>query len=375
MPNAQLGSGLLAINAATFGTDERTQLIAAKCRALLKGYASRWSESLYDPIEVEVIKTADLTNPDTGRKSKDLKIAGKLDVKAYRHSVLSGSNKQVIIDHKTTSDDITDPAGSYWRQLVVESQPTHYILLEWLNGSSVDEAMWDVLRKPTINPRQLKTKAERASIVSNRAYCNQPVSDETLNWLQTNDRENLELYEARLLHDCTVERPQHYFQRKTLPRLDSEVAEYAAELWDAGQLVLEARRKDRWPKHPGSCMNYGSPCRFLGICSGQDNSQSANWTMRQSIHTELSPDLDRNTLTYSSIRCFQTCPRKFFYQYHLGIERVDEEEREALLFGTIWHLGLEAYWKALIPAENENGSSTSESANSVDCAAETIAPF
>ena len=358
-----LESGLSAIDQFACD-DDRTQLIATKCRALLRGYAQRWSDSIFIPREVERVASADLTNPATGRKSKDLKIAGKLDVLAV-HQTCASDRKLVLIDHKTTSDDITDPASAYWRQLVVESQPSHYMLLKWLNGLKIDMACWDVLHKPSINPRQLRTKAEKTFVVANREYFGRKMSDDVVAWLQTNDRENLEMYEARLLHDCTVERPNYYFQRRTIPRLDSEILEYAEELWDSGQLIIEARRKDRWPKHPGSCMNYGTPCRFLGICSNQDNPESANWKKRDCFHEELGTQFDHNTLTYSSIRTFQSCPRKFYFTYHLGIERIEEEEREALLFGTIWHVGLQGFWEPLIPVENENGNSNTCGVNSI----------
>ena len=364
-----INTGIAAINDAVQNKEESTQIIGAKCRALLRGYAIHWKDSQYIPIEVEVVASADIVNPATGYNSRILKTAGKLDVLATRPSMMSGSHKLTLIDHKTTSDEIADPDGTYWQQLAVESQPTHYMLLQWLNGIKLDEAMWDVLRKPSIAPRKLKSKAEHALVVANQIYFNQRLSTETMNWLQVSDRENLELYEARLFHDCTEERPEWYFQRRTIPRLDSELITYATDLWDSGQLVLEARRKDRWPKHSGSCMNYGSPCRFLGICSGQDQPTSANWEKRESVHEELSPDMDRNTLTYSSIRTFQTCPKKFYYHYHLGIKRIVEADREALLFGHIWHLGLEAYWKSLQPKESNNGSGNSieNSGNRHEC--------
>jgi hypothetical protein len=231
-------------------------------------------------------------------------------------------------------------------------------LLKLLNGVKIDGAMWDVMRKPSIAPKQIKGKAELANIIANGRYMNTRLSQETLVWLQTNACENLEMYEARLLHDCTVEKPQHYFQRRSIPRLDSEILDYASELWDAGQLILEARRNDRWQKHPGSCMAYGTPCKYLGICSGTDNHESARWQPKENTHAELGDGFDKNTITYSSVRCFQTCPKKYYYTYELGIERIDEEEREALLFGHIWHIGLEAYWRALMPEENENGNDT-----------------
>lgn len=348
--------------------DDSTALIAAKCRALMAGYDKRWNANDYVPIEVERVMMAQITNPATGRKGK-LYVAGKLDVLARC------DGKTVIIDHKTTSDDIADPASSYWRQLVVEAQPSHYMLLKWMEGQKVDGATWDAIRKPTISPKQLKSKAERATIISSRKYFNQDVSDDTLAWLADNDRENLEMYEARLYWDCTEERPTHYFQRRSIPRLDSELFDYANDLWDAGQLILEARRKNRWQKHPASCMAYGRPCQYLGICSGFDHAESQTWKKRESVHSELTPEQDRNTLTYSSIRCFQTCPKLFYYRYDLGIERVNEERSEALFFGTLMHTALEVYWLALAPAENENVYSDSCAANSAASGCTEALPF
>jgi hypothetical protein len=163
------------------------------------------------------------------------------------------------------------------------------------------------------------------------------------------------MYEARLVDDCTKERPSYYFQRRSIPRLDSEIMEYAAELWYHGQEIHQAQRHDRHTRSPAACMLYGSPCRFLGICSGHDTPESDKWTEKPSVHSEL-PRLEgdgRNVLTQSRVRCFQLCHRKHFYEYELGIERVDEEKREALLFGTLWHEAMNAWWSALLPLEQE----------------------
>jgi hypothetical protein len=347
-----LQAAIDAINAIRY-TDDKGLLIAAKCRALMAGYAKRWADSQYVPIEVEVTLQTDLLNPDSGRHSRLLQTAGMLDVVA-----MYGQQK-ILIDHKSTSDDITDPAGSYWRQLVVESQPSHYLLLKWINGEKLDCAMWDVIHKPSISPRQFKSKAEKALTVANRSYCGRPLSQETLDYLQVNDRENLEMYEARLADDCCNVRPEHYFARRTIPRLDAELRDYAKDLWECGQIIIEARRKNRYPKHPASCMNYGRPCQYLGICSNFDNPESANWTRRDNVHEEL-PTVEgesRSVLTFSSIRTYQSCPRKFYFRYEKGLKRVDEEEAEALFFGHVIHKGLEAYWRSLLPEEVSHGGS------------------
>lgn len=340
------------------------ELVTSKCNALMQGYHLRWHDNAdnCEVLEVERLCTSDLVNPDTQAKSRTFRVAGKLDLLLHR------DGKRVLVDHKTSSDDIVDPAGTYWRILVVEAQPSHYCLLKWLNGEKVDEIVWDVIRRPTISPKQLKSKAERASCVATRRYCDQPLSDASLAWLAENDRENVEMYEARLTADCTRERPEWYYQRRTIPRLDSELLEYAAELWTAGQMIIEARRLNRWQKHPGSCMSYGRPCEFLGICSNFDRADSDKWQKKPCVHTELE-ELNsdgRDTLTYSSVRTFQACPKRYYYRYELGITRTDEGDSEALNFGRDIHLHLAEYWQSLMPVENANGDSN-DPANSVGC--------
>jgi len=365
-----LEAALAAINAVDC---EANAVISAKCRGLIRGYHERWHDDIGDfiPTGVEKVYSTRLLNPATGKSSTVMGTAGKIDLEYRRRS----NGVTGILDHKSTSDDISDPAGTYWRTEAVNNQSNHYMLMKWTLGDKVTEATWDCIRKPTINPKQLKSKAEHAAIVASGKYCNQTMPPATMEWLQTNQSEDLAMYEARLFQDCTEVRPNNYFQRRALPRLDSELMDYASDLWDASQLVLEARRKNRWSKHPGSCMAYGSPCRFLGICSGFDQPDSCNWKPRESVHSELTQEQDKDTLTFSSIRCFQTCPRKFYYAYQLGIEKVTDEESEALRIGNLIHLALEAYWKALLPKENENGNCTNSASSVESASTKTSCPF
>ncbi len=50
-------------------------------------------------------------------------------------------------------------------------------------------------------------------------------------------------------------------------------------------------------------------------------------------------------LTFSRLASYQACRRKHFYEYELGIERVDEDEKESLFFGNVWHAAQEAWFK------------------------------
>lgn len=340
-----LQSGIAAITESLgeYPTEQQL-LIATKCSALLNGYHARWKDAGYQAEDIERFVSTSLVNPDTGRASRSFQVGGKLDLIAT-----APSGERVLIDHKTTSLDIQDPNAPYWRQLAVEGQINHYALLLWLNGEKVDSIVWDVTRKPTISPKKL-SKANRKAIASLGKYCDQQVSEATQRYVVNAERENLELYGIRLTHDCIHERPQWYFQRQPQPRLDVELLEYARELWSHGQDLLTTRQHERHTKNPGACMLYGSPCKFLGICSGHDIPESDKWQQKDCLHNELSDVLEddgKDLLTNSRIRTFQTCKRKHFFEYELGIERQDEDEKEALYFGRLYHKGLDSWWSEI----------------------------
>ncbi len=326
--------------------DDGQQLVLSKCRALQRGYHARWLDAGYVPETVEETKVADLYNPDTQGKSRTFQVGGKLDV------VARYMNRRVLIDHKTTSNDISDPNAPYWRQLVVEGQVDHYMLLQWMHGEKCDDAVWDVIRKPQISPKKL-SKADIRAVVSIGDYFDLKVSEEDKQtFVNGSERETAAMYEARLFHDCTKERPDHYFARRSVPRIDAEILDYARDVWQHSQDILYTRQQKRLPpRNSGACMLYGSPCKFLGICSGHDTADSDRWQKKTKRHPELPEGVGEEVelLTNSRIRTFQTCRRKHYYEFDLAIERQDEEEREALFFGTVLHAALEAWWRTFIP--------------------------
>ena len=348
-----LAKALKAIDAFPSSDDESSLLVAAKCRALMRGYHARWKNAGYIALSVEQIYTSPLFNPATQSQSRSFSMAGKIDCMAEHNG------RTFLIDHKTTSQDITDPDSPYWRQLAIEGQVNHYFLLQWLHGVKPDGAVWDVIRKPSISPKKL-SKADAASVLAFGKYCGVSISKESLDLLVADQCETVEMYEARLADDCTNVRPDWYFQRRPVPRMNHEVVEYASELWEHAQEMLHTRQRQKQtkalpPRNSGACLFYGSACKFLGICSGHDTADSDRWQRKQVVHNELAGDVstDKAALTNSRVRTFQTCRRKEYYEYELGIERQDREESEALYFGTVIHEGLRAWWECFLkPTEN-----------------------
>lgn len=321
--------------------DADQEIIKAKCRGLMIGYASRWNDTGWLTHSVEEVFQLPLVNPETGRASKTFQQAGKFD------GIVEHSGKRYLLEHKTTSEDITDPNAAYFRRLVIDSQVSGYVLAKWQQGLKLDGTLYDVIRKPGIRPKEIP-RADLQQILQTRTYFGYEVSVETQNRLATEikPRECGELYAMRLAAE-TLENPDKYFQRRVIPRLDSDITEYAQELWDVSQSILDARRKEAHYRNSGACMDWGSPCRFLGICSGYDSPDSERWKVAPNVHDEL-PIVDgRDVLTNSRVKTFQTCRRKHYLHYELGIRRVDDEDKEALVLGSLLHKGLEAYWSQL----------------------------
>lgn len=313
-------------------------VLAATIRGLLIGYDARWrgEQEPLRIVKIEECYQSPLMNLDSGRSSRTFTVAGKIDK-------LVDDGGPVLYDHKTTSSDISDPSGSYWRQLAIDSQASHYELLLMANGTRVNRIVWDVTRKPAISPKQI-TKADHAAALAESTYCGFDLSSEALAYLQENQRENGELFGCRVARDA-IEQPEKFFARRSVPRTREQLAEYAQELWQVAGDIRDSNRTGQHYRNSGACFNYGRPCQFLSLCDGSDTPESDRWRKKPKKHAEL-PDWigGSDVLTNSRLRTFQTCRRLHHYKYNLGIERATDEREEALFFGGLFHEALDAWW-------------------------------
>ncbi|GAG52887.1 unnamed protein product, partial [marine sediment metagenome] len=236
-------------------------------------------------------------------------------------------------------------------RLAIDSQISMYNLAHWQTDSRLDGTIYDVIRKPTIHPKLIpagsvkKTTEENIGtlqeIIDVSQYYGFDVTEFEHNEAilavvdKTKLKETPELYSRRVAIDC-LQRPNRYYQRQTITRHDWKLGEWANDLWNITQtLMLERRQNGKPRQNTRSCFDYSRPCAYLGICSGHDEEDSNNWVRRNKRHSELDVEgSGLNVLTNSRISCFNTCPRKHYYRYELGIERRDEERSEALFFGT-----------------------------------------
>jgi hypothetical protein len=68
------------------------------------------------------------------------------------------------------------------------------------------------------------------------------------------------------LSEDIAKRPDYYFARVEVPRLDQDLKEYAEELWEIQQLIRDAQKNNRHFRTVNK--NTCGFCSYFSICSG-----------------------------------------------------------------------------------------------------------
>lgn len=250
----------------TYG--ERIDII--KCRELMIGYNHKWKNVKLKTLAVEKEFSIPLINPKTVHTSRTFRLAGKIDA-----IVETENGECAVVEHKTTSEDSSNPTSNYWLRVLIDPQITGYYLAAESLGYKPVKVIYDVIRKPLIKLALATPEEKRKYKQDGTLYSNQREIDETL-----------ENYALRLKKDIE-ENPDKYFQRKDVVRLEDDLVEYSQDLWSVGKLIKESRNNNYWPKRPNQCFVYGK-CQFYDVCAKftllDDESM---YQQSENIHQEL----------------------------------------------------------------------------------------
>jgi hypothetical protein len=229
----------------------------ARAEAMIVGYHHRWGASPLSTIGVEQPFRAPLRNPDTGRVSRRWVVGGKLD------GVVGDEQARVfLMEHKSSSEDIS-PGSDYWVRLRLDSQAPTYLAGARALGLRPLGIVYDLLRKPTLEPR-------RATPAESRRY----TKNGTLDARQRETDEDPEEYRDRIIA-AIAEAPEKYYQRAEVVRTEAEEVEAARDLWEHAHAISEARRTGRHPRNPGACLSWGRSCEFVACCSGAESPETS----------------------------------------------------------------------------------------------------
>lgn len=267
---------------------------------LLKGYFARWGCCDGQPLGVGVASVVasemafdlPIRNPDTGGCSTVFRLAGKID-----KIVILEDGRLAVMEHKTCSEDL-GPESDYWRRLRIDQQISTYILAARQLGYDVETVLYDVIRKPEISPRQIPVLDGDGVKIVLDAQGNRVRTKDGKKWRESGDaaagytlqqrREEPHEFGERLTADIES-RPEFYFARKEIPRLESDLAEFEAELWQIQQEIRESQKHGRHFRNTNQCLVFGK-CPYFGPCTdGVDLAEHlpAGFVRVADIHPEL----------------------------------------------------------------------------------------
>jgi len=297
-------------------TDDTEQAVAAACQAyavcpegadqygwniecetianLIRGYAWRWEGAPWKVLTSEESFRLPLRNPATNARSTIFDLAGKTD-----GVIRLEDCRLAVLEHKFLSNDI-GPDSDFWRRLQLDTQASIYVWAARQLGYDISTVIYDVIRKPAIRPEQvalLDTNGFKIVLdaFGKRVFSHQnkprQTGDTAKDYALQSRLQTPDEWGAKLLQDIG-RRPDWYFARHEIARLDSDIEETLAELWDLQKTIREAQRTGRWYKsvYQDSCVF----CAYFGLCcchyDPQPNIVPEGFRYVEDKHPELSGD-------------------------------------------------------------------------------------
>lgn len=284
---------------------------------MLHGWAWRWANEPIKTIAGEVLFTQPIANVEKpghhlfkvvqqeGGPPDRLELlrAGLIDKMCETEDGRRG-----LLEHKTTGDSIKDDSD-YWTRHKMSGQVTYYFKAaqDDPNLPNPDFIFYDVIRKPSIAPRKL-TIAEyrdflgisyrkgKKTIVDpdpkkKHCYYGEVQEVEIVGKIDLGEPENTvidkvvvdgfeakmvksgkntvieetpTMYGARLMQDM-IDRPNMYFSRKELERLEDDLRELEVDVQQTVEMIMFCERTGQWPKNTDSCLSPWK-CEYLPLC-------------------------------------------------------------------------------------------------------------
>jgi len=293
--------------------DERKHDIEVEQRTvtvLLSGYFWRWAAWDKDMkvLETEWPFDIALKNPETDRPTPNFTLAGKVD------GIIEEAGRVLVDEFKSTADDIEDPDADFWKVLRIDSQISTYYLAAESKGYHPEAIRYDVIRKPTTKPKQIQLLDDDGKKIVLDAEGNRVTKVNILKsgdegkghgdpiqsgnkdkgWFLQSRLETPIEYGDRLMADIG-ERPNRYYQRKEIARIDADIDEARYELWQMQRLIRECQLNERWPRSASkfTCLGFGR-CAYFNLCTGDYDVKSGvtpeGFVKLNDPHPELAGD-------------------------------------------------------------------------------------
>jgi hypothetical protein len=201
------------------------------------------------------------------------------------------------MEHKTASDDL-EPDSDYWKRLRIDQQISAYYIAARAKGHDIQTVLYDVTRKPEIGPLQIPLLDGDGFKIVLDAAGERVRTKDGKKWRESGDKEQGWVLQCRIqtarefgerLTADIAARPDYYYRRQEIPRLDKDIEEFRYELWQMQQQMRDSQKGGRWFRNTSSCIGFGR-CPYFDICTnGRDVSESTpeGFVRVENIHPEL----------------------------------------------------------------------------------------
>jgi len=279
----------------------------ATLSGLLAGYFRRYQD---EQFIAQVHPEVEFHQSLSGSRTFD--VAGKMDGLCVLHD-----GRLALKEDKTTSDSLA-PDSDYWLRLRFNGQLMQYVLASRELGWDVATIIYDVVRKPAIEPRQIPLLDPSGKKVVHDAGGQRVFKangepresgDKEKGYALQSRIETPEEFSQRLFAD-TQARPEFYFARREVPILESDLEEFTEQRLTLSRMILHCRnsqkRFDRperaWPRNVSelSCRS----CSYNSFCmqnlSVDLNNPPAGFKVGN-FNPELSNDQNTTTPTVANV--------------------------------------------------------------------------
>ena len=271
-----------------------SELWAVKMSRLFVAYQQFWSQSDdgYEIVPEQDFRMEVPTPADAVAELGDkIIIEGMLDARMTRRDDAGEVLEVGLMERKTTSLDISDDSD-YWDRLPLDTQTSTYEMAMNSRGIDLDFVIYDVVRKPTINPKNLlkkdlermRAEAENGAVT----YCGETFAFdlyESVPHALEEGRECAQLYGARLAQDI-AERPSRYFARRTVVHSPEDLELTRAQIFNQIRTMAIQKREGILFRNPAACHRIGlGKCPYFGLCT---NGQTPT-TVERDMHSGLVP--------------------------------------------------------------------------------------
>lgn len=283
---------------------------ALECETVVRlvcGYTWRWEQCPIEHIAAELKCELPLINPKTGKASKLFRLAGKID-----GIVKLEDGRTAVLEHKLLGDDISADSELWRRVTRMDPQITLYVYFARKMGYDVTTVLYDVARKPTIKPQWVSICDSDGEPIVLDAHGERVKAGNK--WRKTGDKDKGYVLQER---ECSIDewgerlnadigtRPDFYYQRVEVPRMDGDIDALLDELWDIQQTIRDAQTKDRW--YRTVTKNTCQFCSYVGLCERNHDPAKddlpSTFVRLKNLHPELelthasAPDGPAETVT------------------------------------------------------------------------------